>query len=153
MVDRTVVNIQGAAQLEAFLRDLPPRIAKTALQHSLNAGAAIVVDAFKTSAPVGPDAGGKVRHGKNLGKLRDAIHRGTLNLAGASLTVGIGIGKAFWGVFDEFGTSRQAARPWLRPAWERVKYAVLNAIGRDLGSSIEREALKLAGEHRTRKSR
>lgn len=152
------VRIDGASELEALLKELPQRIAKNAVNHSLMAGAAVVVKELQATAPVGPDAGGKLRHGKgggakNYGKLRDNIKRATLKAGTASMTVGVGIGKAFWGMFQEFGTSRMPAHPWFRRAWEASKRAALDAIGRDLGKSIEREALKLSGEYRTRRSR
>lgn len=152
------VNISGAREIEAVLRDLPERVARNAVKSSLMAGGAVVVKELKATAPVGPDPGGKSRKtasggSKNYGKLRDNIRRGTIHVTGASLAIGVGIGRAFWGMFQEFGTSRMPAHPWFRRAWEKSKVGALDAIGRALGKGVEREALKLSGEYGARRKR
>ena len=50
----------------------------------------------------------------------------------------------FYGQFVEFGTSRIAARPFLRPAWEKNKDRVLNTHTRIVADEIERRAARLA---------
>ncbi len=44
----------------------------------------------------------------------------------------------------EFGTFARRATPFLRPAWEETKDAVLVTIQRDLGAEIERTAERAA---------
>ncbi len=152
------VNIAGASELEALLKQLPERLARNRVNHALMAGASVVAAELKHDAPVGHYGPGGVRlrptaKRQRYGALAANIRRRTLKVAGASMTVGVGIGKAFWGLFGEFGTSRQPARPWFRKGWEASKLQALDAIGRDLAQGIETEALKLAGELRTKPKR
>jgi HK97 gp10 family phage protein len=152
------VNIDGASQIEALLKQMPERVARNVVNHSLMQGAAVVVRELKNDAPVGVYGDGGVRKvptrkRQKFGSLASNIRRKTLKVGGASMTVGVGIGRAFWGLFDEFGTHHQPARPWFRRAWEAVKLQALDAIGKDLGKSVEREALKLAGETGTKKAK
>ncbi len=44
----------------------------------------------------------------------------------------------------EFGTSRSAAQPFLRPAWDRHKGEVLNHITENMAAEIERTAERAA---------
>ena len=61
--------------------------------------------------------------------------------------VAVHTGKAFWGMFSEFGTSRQPARPWLSPALDASAVAALGRLGKNLGDRLERTAKELAGRY------
>jgi len=50
---------------------------------------------------------------------------------------------AFYWRFYEFGTKRQAAKPFLRPAFEENKAAAAEGIGVSLAAAIEKAAAKL----------
>lgn len=52
--------------------------------------------------------------------------------------------KAFYGQFDEFGTSRQAAQPFMRPTWDAMGYAMIGTIANVLGEEIEKARKRLA---------
>lgn len=47
-------------------------------------------------------------------------------------------------IFQEFGTTEQPANPYMRPAWESTKDAVLDGIAEDLGTEIEKSRSRLA---------
>ena len=51
---------------------------------------------------------------------------------------------AIRGQMQEFGTANQPPQPFMRPAWDGGKMDVLKAIGRDLGSEIEKTAKRVA---------
>jgi HK97 gp10 family phage protein len=142
-------TIRGAKELDAVLKKLPPAIAKKVLPGAVMTGAQVVRRAAKARAP---DSGApaKLRKrkatAKNYGKLKDnIIARRDRRDMSASVTVRVGIGRAFWGIFSEFGTSKQSARPWFRPAWEESKRRALDAIGKSLGRRLEKAAVRLAG--------
>lgn len=52
-----------------------------------------------------------------------------------SVDVGILGDKALYGKYLEFGTSKMAARPWLRPAFQNSK-AIINAKLKEVGKNI-----------------
>lgn len=147
------INIEGAAALEQLLKQLPERMARNVVNRALNEGAKDVVEEARNSAPVGVyDAADQPTAARRKsGPLRRAIRRARLR-AGETATVQVGIGRAFWGMFQEFGTRRMPARPWFRAAWERSRLKALSSIGAALGKGIETEAVKLASEVRLPKA-
>jgi HK97 gp10 family phage protein len=58
----------------------------------------------------------------------------------ASVAVGAGrvpkIGEIFYGRFLEFGTVKQAARPWLRPAFDTTRVAVTRRLAALLAKRV-----------------
>lgn len=156
------VHILGAKELEEALKQLPEEIAKKVAINAVTAGAKIVLEAARRNAPVGHESKGRVRmrttkKGKvvisNYGKLKLnlRISRGNtsrgFNVAPSphSITITVNTGHAFWGMFSEFGTSKERARPWFRPAFEESWQKALDVMGKTLGDGIERAAKKLAG--------
>lgn len=144
-------QIQGAAELDQLLQELPVATAKRVLRSALMAGGTVVVKEAKSTAPVGVYTSHVPPGHQKFGPLASNIRRGVIKTAEWSMAVGVGISKAYWGSFQEFGTSRMAAHPWLRRAWESSKIAALQAFGKSLGTGIEREALRLAGLYRTKR--
>lgn len=49
-------------------------------------------------------------------------------------------GPAFYARFVEFGTSKMAARPFMRPAFEKSASAAIDAVKAGLEKAIERAA-------------
>lgn len=152
----TTVRITGAREMEAVLRQLPQHIAKQALTKALRAAAEPILDEARALAPVGQESKGRVRlrttrRGKvaiaNYGKLKLSLRIATVPASQTphSATVAVSVGKAFWGLFVEFGTRFMSARPFLRPAFEAKKTEALNRLGKALGDEIEKAATKLAG--------
>lgn len=60
----------------------------------------------------------------------------------------IGSRPDVYGVFQEFGAPGHGlpARPWFRPAWERNKTALIEALMQELGSGLAREAIRALGK-------
>ena len=54
---------------------------------------------------------------------------------------------AYYAPFVEFGTVRQKAQPFLRPAIENNKGTVVDIFGRDLGQRIERVGKKVGKKY------
>lgn len=50
----------------------------------------------------------------------------------------------FYGLFAEIGSAHQAARPWLRPAFDSLAGQSLGIIGRELWSAVRATAIKHA---------
>ena len=62
---------------------------------------------------------------KQRKKYRENYRNGRLGRIGKSYTT---LGAAFYGKFVEFGTSKMAAHPFMRPAFEASKQAALTAF-------------------------
>lgn len=60
----------------------------------------------------------------------------------------IGSRPDVYGIFQEFGAPAHGlpARPWFRPAWERKKNDLLQALMQELASGIARAAVESMGE-------
>ena len=151
-----LLHITGAREMEAVLRQLPDYIAKNVLNKALRQAAEPILDEARALAPVGQESKGRVRlrtskRGKvsisNYGKLKLNLRIATVpaNRTPHSATVVVTVGKAFWGMFVEFGTRLMSAKPFLRPAFEAKKMESLNRLGKSLGDEIEKAAKKLAG--------
>jgi len=138
--------IHGAKEIEAVLKELPEQVGRNVLNGALMSGANVVVKEARARAPRGK-GDTKDAKGRNVGHLFQNIRRKRWKRGSHSAEVKIGIGAAFWGMFLEFGTSKMAARPWLRPAWDASKEKALAAIGKSLGRGLERAATKLAGKY------
>lgn len=150
------IRISGAKEMEQLLRQLPQHLAKQVLTKALREAAKPILDEARSLAPVGQEAKGRVRlrttkRGKvsidNYGKLKLNLRIANVpaNQTPNSATVVVTVGKAFWGMFVEFGTRFMSARPFLRPAFEAKKMEVLKRLGESLGEQIEKAAKKLAG--------
>lgn len=134
MARRKRTQLHGARELERVLKLLPKQIRGAVLQRSVMAGATPIRKAAKANAP------------RASGALANSIVARKDKTAGASAAVKIGpTRKRFYGLFAEFGTSTQPAKPWLRPAFETTKGEALNRIGKALGRNIEKAAIRLAG--------
>lgn len=159
MVANLQYQIQGGKELVDVLKKLPEGMGDKVVAGALRSGAKIIQEEAKNSAPVSAIGfSSKSRRDKRtstkntkmgqvteLIHLRDQIKITSAKTDGSETRLKVYTGKAFWGLFLEFGTSKMAARPWMRPAFERVKTFVLETIGKTLGKAIETRAEKLAG--------
>ena len=154
------VKVTGLKELQDALAKLPLEIQKRPLRSAVSAGAKVIVDEAKRLAPQGEtgnlrkalyryrsrsqSAPGKetflvgVRKGKK--DYADTAKNRRLNRVGKKYTVE---GEAYYWRFLEFGTSKMAAKPFLRPAFESRKNNALEVIQKKLADAIEKTANKL----------
>lgn len=65
---------------------------------------------------------------KRTGALSRGVHRDVMDREPGP-AVGVGIGRnEFYGLFSEVGTVKEPARPWLRPAFDTHRRAVVAAF-------------------------
>ena len=153
---RTIhTEVKGMRELRRLLLQLPERSQKKVLRAAARKGALILKNAAKANAPTGGYSGRALLTFRKGGvqaraiKLRDEI-KITLRRGSTPQDVHFAVhsGKAYWGMFLEFGTWKQPATPWLRPALDEKGSAAVRAVGDALGKGIEKEALKLSVELR-----
>lgn len=144
-------SLTGFDDLKRTLEELNVESATKVGTVATREGAKMVKAALVQAAPVGTEPTEKTRRTKSgklvtfdYGRLRANIR--IRKLKGSNqhqIKFGVGIGSAFWGLFSEFGTRHQPARPWLRPAFETIGPKVIQEMGRLLGIGITREAKRL----------
>ena len=150
------IKIDGLRELKNALLKLPEKLGEKVLNGALYAGAKLVVDDAKVKVPVRT---GELRRNirarratkKQRGDLTAAVVVGVRRLTKkqiASIRKKKGrenASDAFYWRFLEFGTSKMAARPFLRPAFESRKTAAALLIKDEIRKRIEKEA-KLLGK-------
>lgn len=135
------VKIEGLKELDRALKELPLKIQGNILRGAVRAGAQVIRKDAMARAPVDK---GKLKRNIRIQRSRKSTN------TSEKATVGVRArGKkddpsnAYYWKFVELGTSKMAAHPFLRPAFEAMKMKAVEAIRTYLGSRIESEAAKL----------
>jgi HK97 gp10 family phage protein len=159
---RTEVRIHGLRQIEQAMKSLPARMDRRLLNRSLIVGGRLFRDEARARVPLlrVPDPR-RVR-----GAIQRAIHVGAVRPEGHTASVWVRVrpltrrqianfkrkrGKQasanpadpFYWRFVEFGTSKMAARPFMRPAFEAKKREAVDAAIADLRPRVDAEIAKL----------
>lgn len=147
--------IAGLDQLAKALRELPPAIERKRLAKPVSDGAALIRDEARRLAPVAEEVGAGHPPPGTLKKAILVAHvRGPALTATYVVWVRHGkkfqhVGKsgankdAFYWTFVEFGTSKMAAEPFMRPAFETRKNQALDVIIDGLRYGVDAEAALL----------
>lgn len=117
---------------ERALQDFIQRLGKNLTQEGAEADLMVAVQPAVTAAqgnvPTGPPA---IHLRDNIGAAPDRDHAAAEGWL-ASVAIGafktLPIGELFYGRFLEVGTVKQAARPWLRPAFEATRDAIISRL-------------------------
>lgn len=147
------VRVEGLTELRKALLELPKELQRGPLRSAVSAGAKVIQQQAIANAP------------EDTGVLKRAIYR-TRSRSGSSPVQEMHVvgwrsgwkyqarrtkkGKlttnrdAWYGRFIEFGTSKMAARPFLRPAFDTTKERAVVAIVEKLRAAIARAAAKLS---------
>lgn len=136
------VNVKGLAELEKGLIEMGRDVGMKGLTGATADGARIVRDKARSLVPV--DTGNlkrnivisKYKRVKDKDReARYAVVIRTKGKAGAK-------DNAFYGVFVERGTSKMAARPFMRPAWESKRQAAADTVISSIEKTIVDEKAK-----------
>ncbi|WP_226578887.1 HK97-gp10 family putative phage morphogenesis protein [Acuticoccus sediminis] len=139
------VRIEGLRELEKALAELPKATGKNVLRRVLKKRAEPIAINMVSLAPVRSGALGRsVDHGPigRLSRRQKAMHRKW----GSSTAVEwfIGAGTNPQSITQEFGTFKEPAQPFARPAWDAGKMQMLGGIKDDLWMEIQKSAERLA---------
>ena len=147
MAHRT--RIQGADELDRLLRQLPPVVRKQPFANATRKGARLIRDSAKRKVKVGVKQPGR----EDEPHLIDTITTMTVRARdrAADWTVRVG-STLFRARFQELGTVKQVARPFLRPAADENQAAVKQILVDEIGKGVTKAAKRLAGRL-TRKQR
>jgi HK97 gp10 family phage protein len=136
------VKVEGLQELMTALRELPNATAKNIMRRVLVARAEPVAEAARRLVPV------------HEGHLKESIHVATRltrrqksrhrKVDPDDVEVFVGPGSDPAAHLNEFGSSHQAAHPFMRPAWDETKDELLEGVAADMWDEIEKAATRLA---------
>lgn len=142
---KVTAKVSGFKELDAVLKELPRTMQKQVLGNAVAAGARAIRKEVKGAIPVGQDPSPA---SKKYGSAKSNVRFFRLRrLRRAVAGYRVSMGKAFWMTFYEFGTSRQPARPFFRPAFERASGEAIKAMRDRLAVGLEKAAKQLAGRY------
>jgi len=143
------IQINGLADLEKRLLAFPDKLASNILSGAIRAGAVVIQKEARERAPRSDKA-----HYLGKGSKRVLIQPGTLKKSikvrkaprktrSVPIEYWVYVSKKTWyWKFPEFGTSKMAAQPFMRPAFEIMKEKATERIREYLAARIEKEAAK-----------
>lgn len=156
MADHVTIKLDGFKELAEELRALGARVEANGLRSANYAGAMVITRAAKATAPVKTGLlRASIRAFRRRGPPFSVTH--SVGVRGIKLTHGntalnrrlrrVGKkyqadGPAFYGKFIEFGTSKMAAKPFLRPAFLANVDNAVNGIKGGLVKAIARATAK-----------
>lgn len=159
MADAVKIELKGFKELEAALKSFGPRVAKNGLRSADFAGARVIRDAAKEAVPVDT---GLLKSQIYAARRRTPDHIATYTIRVRNkgkvtkirrFRKGRNAGKyttaappPVYGKFLEFGTSRMAAKPWLRPALLQNVTKAIDAIKAGLAKAIAKAAIEKASK-------
>lgn len=140
MASREMFQVEGLAELDEALKELPKATARNVLLRVLKWAGQIIADAGEALAP------------RLTGGLAQSYTVGTklsrrqkkLNRKESDVEVYVGPTPHAKSVQTEFGNVHQAAQPHLRPAWDGNVMKVLDGIREKLAEEIEKARVRLA---------
>lgn len=143
MPSSVTVHIEGLRELGERMRNLAADVSTRAARSATNAAAQVI----KKEAVHNIEA----KHLIDTGSLHDAVivkripsgqsgltseHIVTVRTRRTKRKTKTKQATAWWGGFAEFGTVKEQARPWLRPAFDTKKSDALDAMVDKLNSAI-----------------
>lgn len=154
------MQLHGAKELEAALRQLPKRIGKGAIRRALKKAAQPIADDAKSRVPVGRnrESGEHLQENIAVSTKLSKRQRRRSRARGHDpnrVDVYIGAEPSRHAHLVEFGTGPRRtksgkstgvmpAQPFMRPAWDAGKHRALRQFERDLWKEIEKSARNLA---------
>lgn len=137
------MTFSGGAEIAANLALLTDKLRKRVLRRAAVAGASIVKKRAKEIAI----SKGVFDTGATVRNIAGKVERSN-DPDYVQINIGVRHGKPkkgakkqddpFYWHFSEFGTSKQAARPFIRPAFEESKEQVLEVVAETLRAGIEK---------------
>lgn len=151
------IKLEGFADLDKALQELTKAGGKGVLRRSLKKAAEPMADLARSLAPDAPATGGfdlkaSIKYGTVLSRSQKKAHRRMFRDDKASVEGFVGAGPLPQAVAQEFGTSPfinkgqfagtenpgVAPQPFLRPAWDQDKMALLDRLGKEMALEVEK---------------
>ena len=138
-----MAKVEGLHELIATLRKLPANVQKRVLRPAMREAANVVRDAAQANA---------LQQFQGEGTLAEAIAQKSGRGGKSRVLYRVGVeggakkneATPYYWRFLEFGTVKMPARPFMRPAFENNKGAILQTITDKLRKGLAREASRAA---------
>lgn len=145
---RVNFNVSGGDDLAKTLQSLPALVSLKVQREALKSGAEPIREAASALAPRDQNA--------NAPHLADNIvisvpSKSVVDAEGLFDQAVVEVGPSiphFYGYFGEFGTAKEQARPWFRPAFDSTVGLALNIVRAEAWAAI-RKGLTLGGRSTT----
>jgi HK97 gp10 family phage protein len=137
-----IVKMEGFRELERALAELPKATARNVLRRTLKKAAQPIEDDMEANAPV--DTGWASKSIASSFTLNPAQKREAKKETKSFAEIHIGTRRGSAALLQEFGTFKQPARPFMRPAWEANQQISVKIIFDELGGEIDKAAARLA---------
>lgn len=140
-------NVQGVEETIAALREFPKSTGRATLRRALVKAANPVAVVARSYAPddpqtPAPDLKSSIAVATQLTRRHRAAKRDEVEVHVGPTRVS---GRAVlnYAAIQEFGSYKQTARPFMRPAWDRMKDIVFRILARELAVEFEKSARRL----------
>ena len=133
------VRIEGLRQVDQALKELPRATSKNVVRRVLRNRAEPMAFLASNLAPI--DDADLANSMEISTRLAPRQRRGKSHPDRVEVFVGSSSSLAH---LQEFGTRHHAAQPFMRPAFEQLKYRVLDGIQKDLMNEIEKAKARQA---------
>lgn len=141
-MDGPTLKVEGFRELDEALRELPRATEKNVAKRALMAAGEPIAADFRSRVKV---LTGRLERSIGVGtKLSPRQARLARSEASSGVEVHIGAAALPEATLEEFGSSHNAPRPALRPAWDAGWRTALEAIKRLLWIEIEKAAARAA---------
>ncbi len=142
------IRVEGLKQLDKALGQLPRATGKNVLRRvARQALEPIIADAKTKVHETSGDTKRSLAVSTRLSHRQKALHKKLVRGDKSSVEMFAGAGSHHFvpqAIFEEFGTVKQGAHPFLRPAWDGGKMRALNGIKKDLWAEIQKAAKRVA---------
>lgn len=135
-------KVQGLSELVRTLEEMPDAIRRKSLDKGTKEGATVIQQAAIANAP---ERTGKLKQNivvrKRKETIFDAEHSVVIRKQGKASNAR----NAFYAFFQEYGTSKFPARPFMRPAFEQNKEIAVSILAGNIKEAIGRFRVKMRG--------
>lgn len=146
----TTNRVEGVRETLTALREFPKATGRNVLRRALKTAAEPVAILARNLAPV--DEANLARSIVVSTQLTRSQRRAAPKQNEVEVYVGPARGAAMgttryalnYASFQEFGTIKAAAHPYMRPAWDRAQPIVMTILARELRVEYEKAALRLS---------
>lgn len=140
-------NVRGVEDTLAALREFPRATGRATLRRALVKAArpvAIVARSYSPDDPEtpAPDLKRSIAVTTQLTRRHRGAKRNEVEVY-VGPTTQVGRNVLNYATIQEFGSYKQTARPFMRPAWDRTKDLVLTLFARELTIEFEKTAARL----------